>query len=146
MGYNKEQLSEKDFAELQDIANDLGLQQLDGIDKKDLIYKILDEQANTTALSKAATDKGAARKRSRINIKSVDRVYTANQLKAKKIDKQMKVAKDESLFADLTEEEKSMLIPITDEAVATPPVTEVVAEEVKPSAPAEEKTEEAAPK
>ena len=146
MGYNKEQLSEKDFAELQDIANDLGLQQLDGIDKKDLIYKILDEQANTTALSKVATDKGAARKRSRINIKSVDRVYTANQLKAKKIDKQMKVAKDESLFADLTEEEKSMLITITDEAVATPSVTEVVAEEVKPSAPAEEKTEEAAPK
>lgn len=109
MGYNKEQLTGKSIEELRSIADDLGLESTGGLEQMDLIYRILDEQASS-ASSKA--EKTGSRKRSRISVKSVDRVYTANQMKAKKVDKQMKVAKDESLFADLTEEERSMLVPV----------------------------------
>ncbi len=126
MNYNKEELNEKDFAELQNIAADLGLDASDNQDKMDLIYRILDEQAASSASAKSDAEKGGARKRSRINIKSVDRVYTANQMNAKKVDKQMKVAKDDSLFADLSDEEKSMLTPLVQdvETVETPAVQE----------------------
>ncbi len=117
MTYNKEQLNEKDFAELQDIAADLGLSTSGEQDKMELIYRILDEQATSSATAKVAGEKAGTRKRSRISIKSVDRVYTANQMNAKKVDKQMKVAKDDSLFADLSEEEKSLLTPIASEKV-----------------------------
>ncbi|MBQ1970142.1 MAG: transcription termination factor Rho, partial [Paludibacteraceae bacterium] len=109
MGYNKEQLTGKSVEELKSIADDLGLESTGGLDQMGLIYRILDEQA-ASASSKA--EKSGNRKRSRISVKNVDRVYTANQMKAKKVDKQMKVAKDESLFADLTEEERSMLAPV----------------------------------
>ena len=123
MGYNKEQLTGKSVEELKSIADDLGLESTGGLDQMGLIYRILDEQA-ASASSKA--EKSGNRKRSRISVKNVDRVYTANQMKAKKVDKQMKVAKDESLFADLTEEERSMLAPVE---VSAP--VEVAAEEPK---------------
>ena len=99
----------KSVEELKSIADDLGLESTGGLDQMGLIYRILDEQA-ASASTKA--EKSGNRKRSRISVKNVDRVYTANQMKAKKVDKQMKVAKDESLFADLTEEERSMLAPV----------------------------------
>ena len=135
MGYNKEQLTEKSMEELRAIADDLGLESTGGLGQMDLIYKILDEQAS----SASSKEKAGGRKRSRISVKNVDRVYTANQMKAKKVDKQMKVAKDESLFADLTEEERSLLTPAEEsvpaevqleqtEAQSTP---EVTAEEPK---------------
>ncbi len=133
MSYNKEQLNDKDFAELQDIAADLGLTVSENQDKMDLIYRILDEQAATSATAKSQVDAGAARKRSRISLKSVDRVYTANQMNAKKVDKQMKIAKDDSLFADLSDEEKSLLIPMSQE----------IKEEEAPAVVATEQVEEA---
>ena len=133
MGYNKEQLTGKSVEELKSIADDLGLESTGGLDQMGLIYRILDEQA-ASASSKA--EKSGNRKRSRISVKNVDRVYTANQMKAKKVDKQMKVAKDESLFADLTEEERSMLAPV--EASATVDVQPEQADVQPVEVPAEE--------
>ena len=133
MGYNKEQLTGKSVEELKSIADDLGLESTGGLDQMGLIYRILDEQA-ASASSKA--EKSGNRKRSRISVKNVDRVYTANQMKAKKVDKQMKVAKDESLFADLTEEERSMLAPV--EASATVDVQSEQADVQPVEVPAEE--------
>lgn len=109
MGYNKEQLTEKSIEELRSIASELGLKSTSKLEHMDLVYRILDEQA---ANASSKTETAGTRKRSRISVKNVDRVYTANQMKAKKVDKQMKVTKDESLFADLTEEERSLLTPI----------------------------------
>ena len=127
MGYNKEQLTGKSVEELKSIAVDLGLGSVDGLNQMDLVYKILDEQA---ASASSKSEKSGSRKRSRISVKNVDRVYTANQMKAKKVDKQMKVAKDESLFADLTEEERSMLTPV-DAPAPIEVVSEPVAAEVE---------------
>ncbi|MCD8235137.1 MAG: transcription termination factor Rho [Prevotellaceae bacterium] len=106
--YNLEQLNEKDISELQSIAEEMGVAGYAGLDKNELTFRIIDTQADAYASTKGS-DKQAARKRSRISVKNVARVYTANQLNAKKIDKPMKITKDDSLFADLSEEEKNML-------------------------------------
>jgi transcription termination factor Rho len=138
MVYNKEQLTEKTTEELQSIAGELGLGSTSKLERMDLIYKILDEQASSAS---SRTEKTSARKRSRISVKNVDRVYTANQMKAKKVDKQMKVAKDESLYADLTEEERSMLTPA--EAPVEAPAAEVQPVQAPEAEANEEKAAEA---
>ena len=109
------------MSELLSIASEMGIKNAEKMDPAMLRLSIIDEQA--TAFASGAMEK-TSRKRSRVSIKSVDRVYTANQDKAQKIDKTMKVAKDDSLFADLSNEEKAMLttaeLPAEEEAPAAP--------------------------
>ena len=125
--YNLEELNRKEKEELLNIANELGIKNAEKMDDLTLRLTIIDEQASNFASNAAATEK-SGRKRSRVSIKSVDRVYTANQDKAKKIDKTMKVTKDESMFAALSDDEKAML---TTAPVAEAPVAEVAAEPKK---------------
>ena len=47
--YNILELTEKELPELQQIASDLGIKKMKSLDKQDLIYKILDEQAVSLA-------------------------------------------------------------------------------------------------
>ena len=105
--YNLEELNRKEKEELLNIAAEMGIKNADKMDDITLRLTIIDEQATNFA-SSAAAEK-TPRKRSRVSIKNVDRVYTANNTKAKKVDKNMKITKDESLFADLSDEEKAML-------------------------------------
>ncbi len=129
--YNIEQLNEKEIQELQDIAEDLGISDATNLEKQDLIYKIIDTQADTFAANKGG-DKPSTKKRSRISIKNVDRVYTANQMSAKKIDKPMKITKNDSLFADLSIEEKSMLTPLQEtESTLPEEIAEITTEEAE---------------
>ena len=121
--YNLEELNRKEKEELLSIAKDLGIKNAEKMDDLTLRLTIIDEQATNFASTAAATEK-SGRKRSRVSIKSVDRVYTANQDKAKKIDKTMKVTKDESLFAAFSDDEKAML--------ATAPAEEVPVAEAAP--------------
>ncbi len=107
--YKLEELNRKEKEELVEIAAELGIKNANKMDETELRLTIIDEQAANFA-STAATEK-AIRKRTRVSVKNVDRVYSANQAKVKKIDKTMKVTKDESLFADLSDEEKAMLTP-----------------------------------
>ena len=100
--YNLEELNRKEKDELLNIASELGIKNAEKMDDLTLRLTIIDEQATNFA-STAASNEKSGRKRSRVSIKSVDRVYTANQDKAKKIDKTMKVTKDESMFAALSE-------------------------------------------
>ena len=100
--YSKSELQNKSLEELQAIADEYGISS----NKKDhatLMYDIIDHESVSAA--QKATDK--PKKRSRI--KTVDLVYSANQLKAKKIDKQKTVTTSNSLFDDLSDEEKEML-------------------------------------
>ena len=121
--YNLEELNRKEKEELLSIAKDLGIKNAEKMDDLTLRLSIIDEQATNFASTAAATEK-SGRKRSRVSIKSVDRVYTANQDKAKKIDKTMKVTKDESMFAAFSDDEKAML--------ATAPVEEAPVTEAAP--------------
>ncbi len=119
--YNLEELNRKEKEELLNIATELGIKNAAKMDDLTLRLTIIDEQATNFASTAAATNEKNGRKRSRVSVKNVDRVYTATQDKAKKVDKNMKVTKDESMFAALSDEEKAML--------TTPEAEKTLAEE-----------------
>ena len=119
--YNLEELNRKEKEELLNIATELGIKNAAKMDDITLRLTIIDEQATNFASTAAATNEKNGRKRSRVSVKNVDRVYTATQDKAKKVDKNMKVTKDESMFAALSDEEKAML--------TTPEAEKTLAEE-----------------
>lgn len=88
--YNIIQLNDKSLSELQNIANEMGIKKTDSIKKEELVYRILDEQAIASALKKTSgtnTNDTKSRKRTRINVKKeADKIYTANQNKAHKVE------------------------------------------------------------
>ena len=127
--YSKSELQNKSLEELQAIADEYGISS----NKKDheaLMYDIIDHE------SVSAAQKAVEKPRKRSRIKTVNLVYSANQLKAKKIEKQKTVTTSNSLFDDLSAEEKEMLEQSTPAATdsPSPAVAEAIAE-----APAEEK-------
>ena len=67
--YNIVQLNDKDLSELQSIAKELGIKNVESFKKDQLVYSILDEQAIVNATKKAAANDGQPRKRSRISVK-----------------------------------------------------------------------------
>lgn len=107
MQYTKEQLSSMNVEELREIAKEFDIKTAK-LEQMDLVYEILDKSAIVSAADKAAKQTATAKKRTRI--KTVDRVYTASQDRAKKVDKTVKVNVDDSLFASLSEEEKNMMM------------------------------------
>ena len=128
--YNLQQLASKELSELQMIATEVGVDNADNLGKEDLMFRIIDAQADAAASGAASSADKAPKKRARVSVKNVDRVYSASQTKAKKIDKKMQVMLDDTLFGSLSQEEKDMLTPM--------PAAETPAPEAK--------TEEAAPK
>ena len=101
--YNIIQLSNKELDELQGIANEMGIKGAKSLERQDLIYRILDEQAIAGAQKKVAAEEGKAdrRQRARINKKEVaNKVYSADKDKAEKINDTPKIV------ATLVEEKK----------------------------------------
>jgi transcription termination factor Rho len=141
--YNKEQLTGKSLDELRSIAKEFGIKTA-GMSELDLVYEILDQSAVASAADKAAVaPKTATAAKKRTRIKTVDRVYTANQEKAKKIDKTVTKAVDDSLFGSLSNEEQALMTQTQkqeEEAKATAAEAETAA------ATAEEQPAEEAPK
>ena len=87
--YNIIQLNDKDLPELQSIAQELGVKNVESLKKDDLVYSILDEQAIANATKKAEKDKESKepRKRTRVSMKKEgDKVYTATKDKAQKLE------------------------------------------------------------
>lgn len=88
--YNIIQLREKELGELQEIAKELGIKKVTSMEKDNLIYKILDEQAIAGASKKVATE--TTKKRSRVTVKQgAGKVYTASQDKAEKIEEPQRI-------------------------------------------------------
>ena len=84
--YNIIELNDKNWPELQSIAKELGIKNVESLKKDELVYGILDEQAIANA-SKKTTKEKEPRKRSRISVKKEgDKVYTATQDKAQKLE------------------------------------------------------------
>lgn len=117
--YNIIQLNDKSLTDLQRIAQELGISKVNTLTKEDLVYKILDEQAIAGASKKVSTENPKEnRKRSRINVKkeNADRVYTANQDKAEKIEEPTKkfiiTASVPAPKATTTQEENAPISPI----------------------------------
>lgn len=72
--YTKEQLLEKDVQELQSIIREMKISQVDNETKEELVYKILDAQAEVLSIESEPTPK-----RKRIVSKAPDHVYSATQ-------------------------------------------------------------------
>lgn len=88
--YNIIQLNDKDLPELQNIAKELGIENVESLQKVDLVYSILDEQAVANASKKTTKEKDKetqSKKRTRISVKKEgDKVYTATKDKAQKLE------------------------------------------------------------
>ena len=92
--YNIIQLSNKELGELQEIANEMGIKGAKSLERQQLIYSILDEQAIASSQKKAAAEEGRTerRQRARINKKEVaNKVYSADKDKAEKINDTPKI-------------------------------------------------------
>ena len=112
---SKEELLTKDISELENIAQSLGVTNEFDDDKEELIYAILDRQADRGAAEQAAPLK---RKRVRIAKKDTDRVYTVNGREGENFDVKKNKIKNEapSLFKDLpAEQPEEEEVPAADE-------------------------------
>ena len=133
--YNIIQLNNKEVGELQEIANEMGIKGVKSLERQDLIYRILDEQAIAGAQKKVAAEEGKSerRQRTRINKKEVaNKVYSADQNKAEKINDTPKI------IATPIEEKSPLPTPQKEEPQTS--TTETVAQqEVKAGEPTEPK-------
>ncbi len=114
--YNILQLNNKELNELQDIAAEMGIKGTKSLERQDLIYRILDEQAIAGAQKKVASEeaKGDRRQRTRVNKKEVaNKVYSADKDKAEKINDTPKIVT--TPIAEEKKEEKPLPQP-TDSA------------------------------
>ena len=139
--YHIEKLRSKEIAELQSIAQELGIKGVKSLDRDSLIYRILDGQAmqNSKAGAPAVVKEEnrmnrREHRRNRIHTDSPSKVYTATGDKAVKLDKDEQ-RKQESGNAAKQEMVKVEL-----------PVVETVATPVVDEAPAMQPVEDAAPK
>ena len=124
--YNINQLGNKDLGELQEIASEMGLKGVKSLERQDLIYRILDEQAISEAQKKVATEEGKneRRQRNRINKKEVaNKVYSADKDKAEKVNDIPKIVStpivEEKKTEQKKEEQKPLPQPVAEESNTT---------------------------
>ena len=135
--YHIEKLRSKEIAELQSIAQELGIKGIKSLDRDSLIYRILDGQAMQNSQTGApAVVKEENRmnrrehRRNRIHSDSPSKVYTATGDKAVKLDKD-EPKKQDAQSSPKQEKPKS-------EEVTAEPVVAVAQEQAPVAAPVEE--------
>lgn len=97
--YSKDELSSKNISELEDIAKETGLDFNNDTEQEDLIYAILDKQAEVEG---SKNPLGAKRRRARIVKKDTDRVYSVSGKEGENFDvKKVKSTNEQQvLFKD----------------------------------------------
>lgn len=97
--YSKEELLAKNTSELEDIARQIGMELDQNVSKEDVVYTILDKQADDSSHATAtATGK---RKRIRITTPETDYVYSVNGKNGENLDmKRNKKVVENNLFSD----------------------------------------------
>lgn len=99
--YTIDELSSKDISELRNITKEIEADVTDNDDQQSLIYAILDKQA---VLESEKNPLGAKRRRTRIQKKETDRVYSVNGKEGENFDtKKQKPAEQQQLFKDIVE-------------------------------------------
>lgn len=150
--YTIDELSSKDISELGNIAKEIGADVQEGADQQGIIYAILDKQA---VLESEKSPMGTKRRRTRIQKKETDRVYSVNGKDGENFDtKKQKAAEQQQLFKEKAEtgtpatEDKPEEAEVTEEKKKTTakkrvrkPKAEITAEETR-KATEENKTAE----
>ena len=136
--YSKDELLSKNIAELEEIAEQTGVKIKSSDSQEDIIYSILDKQAEVEGNKNPL---GTKRRRTRIVKKDMDRVYSVNGKEGENFDlKKNKVAAETpSLFADVpaiaptktkrTKSKEKAEIPEEAAATLNNPVSAAVVEE-----------------
>ena len=130
--YHIEQLKNKEIADLQSIAQDLGIKGIKSLDRDSLIYRILDGQAMQNSKTGApAVVKEENRmnrrehRRNRIHNDAPSKVYTATGEKAVKLDKnEPKKQQNEVQSTPQPKEENVQNVPVNVPVVEPEPVKE----------------------
>lgn len=107
--YSKDELVSKSISELEDIANNLGIDSTKNMSQEELIYAILDQQAIVEGNKNPL---GGKRKRTRILKKETDRVYSVHGRDGENYDmKKNKVQQptEKTLFTDITKEDSDII-------------------------------------
>ena len=118
--YTIDELSSKDISELVNIAKEIGADTPDGADQQSLIYAILDKQA---VVESEKNPLGTKRRRTRIQKKDTDRVYSVNGKDGENFDtKKQKAAEPQQLFKDIPEQPAEPEAPAEAEAAPEEPV------------------------
>ena len=136
--YHIEQLRSKEIADLQSIAQDLGIKGIKSLGRDELIYRILDGQAMQNSKSGApAVVKEENRmtrrehRRNRIHSDAPSKVYTATGEKAVKVEKdEPKRQKPENEPVKVAE--NVAVQPVVEEKTAAPAAVEAVAPQATP--------------
>ena len=160
--YHIEKLRSKEIAELQSIAQELGIKGINSLDRDSLIYRILDGQAmqNSKAGAPAVVKEEnrmnrREHRRHRIHADSPSKVYTATGDKAVKLDQDENRNKDKKAVQPVApkQEKPKSEAPVTEvkaaqtvEAAAVPVLAdEVAAPKKRGRKPKKAVTEEVAP-
>ena len=118
--YTIDELSSKDISELVNIAKEIGADTPDGADQQSLIYAILDKQA---VVESEKNPLGTKRRRTRIQKKDTDRVYSVNGKDGENFDtKKQKAAEPQQLFKDIPEQPAEPEAPAEAETAQEEPV------------------------
>ena len=137
--YNIIQLNDKDLSELQSIAKELGIKKAETFKKEDLVYHILDEQAIANAAKKAQKmdsekNEKQPRKRTRVSVKKEgDKVYTANQDKATKLEAVTPPLPEKITITRPEPTNETVVEVIKEEVVEQPKAEEATAPDAKPA-------------
>ncbi|MBO7239430.1 MAG: transcription termination factor Rho [Bacteroidaceae bacterium] len=141
--YHIEQLRSKEIADLQSIAQDLGIKGIKSLDRDSLIYRILDGQAMQNSKSGTpAVVKEENRmtrrehRRNRIHSDAPSKVYTATGDKAVKVEKE-EPKKQKTEQANVPE--KSAVQPVVEEKNLVPETVEAATPKVVDEAPKQKK-------
>ena len=131
--YTKEELEKLSIPELMEIASELGIKVSQSDELESVIYAILDKAAEDSA----AGVSGSKRKRTRINKKDTDKVYTVTGTDGENLDAKPKKKKAEkkptidSLFAE--QEAAEQAAAAADQESAEAPAAEKKAADEKPA-------------
>ena len=101
--YSKEELLAKNTSELEDIAQQLGMELDPDASKEKVVYDILDKQADDSSHATASATTTGKRKRIRITAPETDYVYSVNGKNGENLDmKRNKKVVENTLFSDNT--------------------------------------------
>ena len=145
--YNIIQLNNKEVGELQEIANEMGIKGAKSLERQDLIYRILDEQAIVGAQKKVAAEEGKSerRQRARINKKEVaNKVYSADKNKAEKINDTPKIVA--TPLEEKKEEKENLQPAVPQEEPQLPTADAATQQEANEELPAQSKKRGRKPK
>lgn len=111
--YNIAELNSKEDSELKAIAESMGLKKINSIDRDDLIYKILDEQAINSSKASVA-NASEKKKRGR---KPAKKSSTLNENEEKTVDEKADKISEQNIKEDSVSEKKEQVAEIIKEVV-----------------------------